>query len=59
MYILCTKREKIRLKPDKLGKDYKSNIKRAIYDTYLFKVSAFIQSIHVSKKASKQSSVRQ
>lgn len=38
MFILCTKKEKIRLKPDSLGKDYKKNIKKGLYESYLFKV---------------------
>ncbi|KAL4441924.1 hypothetical protein ABPG74_003675 [Tetrahymena malaccensis] len=37
MFILCTKREKIRLKPDSLGKDYQKNISKLLYETYLFK----------------------
>lgn len=41
MFILCTKREKIRLKPDKLGKEYKRNIRKALYETYLFKVLSY------------------
>jgi len=41
MFILCTKKEKIRLKPETLGKAYKKNILKAIYDTYLFKVILF------------------
>jgi len=41
MFILCTKKEKIRLKPETLGKEYKKNILKAIYDTFLFKVILF------------------